>query len=116
MRTLITIAAAVALTACSTPPTELGTMQLCERYLWGSSNRAALADEVKSRGVNCEQYAEQIQPERAAKQAKRDQALRDLAANPLLQQKPAQTFNPTFPQPVHCRSRNVYGTIYTDCN
>ncbi len=115
MKRLMMVAAAVAVTACNTPPKELGTLQLCERYLWGSSNRAALADEVKQRGLNCDQYAEQIQKERAAKELKREQALQGIAASQAIMNanRPAPI---PMPQRMNCRSRNVYGTIYTDCN
>lgn len=53
----------------------------------------------------------------AAEEARKDQALRDL-------QRTLEIMNANRPPPpqlqiqpqINCRSRNVYGTIYTDCN
>lgn len=114
-RLLIVCASALALSACNTPPKELGTMKLCEKYLWGTSDRVAVENEVRSRGLDCNAYSERIQAERAAKEAKKDEALRNMAIGAqIMNSGRQQQMQPS--QPSMCTSQWIGNQWRTVCN
>lgn len=73
-------------------------------------------DERRARGVKTEQAIMALDSRRKAeKDARFNNALQGLAASQALMNanRPPP---PAFAPSINCRSRNVYGTIHTDCN
>lgn len=111
----LALVAAVTVTACNTPPKELGTIKLCEKYLWGTSDRAAVENEVRNRGLDCNAYSERIQADRAANQAKKDEALRNMAIGAqIMNSGRQQQMQPS--QPSMCTSQWIGNQWRTVCN
>lgn len=119
---LVLIVAVVALTGCQTMEQLRATApqqsdyEICRASTYGGPALVQVAWEERTRrGLNCEPYMASIQMNH---QARQQQAAQEAASGlQLLQMSRPQPMMgpPMFPQPISCSSRNVMGTIYTDC-
>jgi hypothetical protein len=125
MRLLIPAAALVLAGCATTTPETLeqriwraSNMELCEAVFFAPPNVAGPADhEARNRGVNCADHQHAVFTLRAQKEANRAAAAQILLSRPPVTYQPYQVPVPTIQRPrqTSCTSRNVGGTVYTDC-
>lgn len=85
-------------------------------YESGQVDRTTFLDAKRLRTVKTEQAIHALKNRRKAEEEVRfNNALQGLAASQALinANRPSP---PAFAPAINCRSRNVYGTVYTDCN